>query len=234
MPEPDWKNPEDYAYLDDCDLHGWAWEFLRRNRAYRSACAALEPFDQLWSDSHPRKKSPEQRRELGEQFRAASLPWGMSTPCDPSHTHKNAFPTWLQMAGVGIVRAWQAPEYERSHLWPGYPHTVVLQFDFRHSIDTQIEIATETLQRFRRHIEETYGYKPPERPKSSRFRKRQFVLYARILDALLANTSIRAISLNLFSDKKDERKNAKSVIATAVMMSESGYRDLLMLPPKPK
>ena len=32
---PDWRSPTDYAYLNDLDPAGFAWEFLRRNPDYR-------------------------------------------------------------------------------------------------------------------------------------------------------------------------------------------------------
>ncbi|WP_419910382.1 transcriptional regulator domain-containing protein [Hoeflea sp.] len=37
----DWRNEDDYAYFDDLDASGLAWECLRRNRAYRAAFAAM-------------------------------------------------------------------------------------------------------------------------------------------------------------------------------------------------
>jgi hypothetical protein len=32
---PDWRSPAAYAYLNDLDPAGFAWEFLRRNPDYR-------------------------------------------------------------------------------------------------------------------------------------------------------------------------------------------------------
>ena len=32
----DWKNEEDYAYCNDLDANGWAFEFLRRNPEYQN------------------------------------------------------------------------------------------------------------------------------------------------------------------------------------------------------
>src|SRR3546814_3535675 len=36
-----WQNTEQYEWLQALSAHGLAWEFLRRNRAYRSAAANL-------------------------------------------------------------------------------------------------------------------------------------------------------------------------------------------------
>ena len=38
-PGADWQSPAPYAPLARCDRHGFAWEWLRRARAYRAACA---------------------------------------------------------------------------------------------------------------------------------------------------------------------------------------------------
>ena len=35
QPAPDWRSPAGYAYLNDLDLAGFAWEFLRRNPDYQ-------------------------------------------------------------------------------------------------------------------------------------------------------------------------------------------------------
>lgn len=52
-----WQNTEQYEWLQALSAHGLAWEFLRRNRAYRSAAANLgvtwppdgSPPDETWS-----------------------------------------------------------------------------------------------------------------------------------------------------------------------------------------
>src|SRR3546814_6832893 len=38
-PGADWHSPAPYAPLARCDRHGFAWEWLRRTHAYRTACA---------------------------------------------------------------------------------------------------------------------------------------------------------------------------------------------------
>lgn len=37
--EPDWRRPETYAYTETLTRRGWAWEFLRRNPAFRADLA---------------------------------------------------------------------------------------------------------------------------------------------------------------------------------------------------
>src|SRR3546814_14776710 len=38
-PGADWHSPAPHAPLARCDRHGFAWEWLRRTHAYRTACA---------------------------------------------------------------------------------------------------------------------------------------------------------------------------------------------------
>jgi hypothetical protein len=38
--EPDWCRPGSYAETQAFSRHAWAWEFLRRNPAYRQAWSA--------------------------------------------------------------------------------------------------------------------------------------------------------------------------------------------------
>ena len=45
----DWKNEEDYAYCNDLDANGWAFEFLRRNPGYQKD----------WADFSRRKEALE-------------------------------------------------------------------------------------------------------------------------------------------------------------------------------
>lgn len=45
-PAADWRLAEAYAPLDQCDRHGFAWEWLRRSPGYRSAFEQADnPFD---------------------------------------------------------------------------------------------------------------------------------------------------------------------------------------------
>ncbi len=40
MSQSCWRDEDDYRYLDGADRAGIAWEFLRRNAAYRAAAMA--------------------------------------------------------------------------------------------------------------------------------------------------------------------------------------------------
>lgn len=40
---PDWRRAETYAYTQSLTRVDWAWEFLRRNPAFRCDVAELDP-----------------------------------------------------------------------------------------------------------------------------------------------------------------------------------------------
>lgn len=50
--EPDWRDPICYRPLLALDRPGFAWEFLRRNPAYRAECGRLPP-QVLGATVHP-------------------------------------------------------------------------------------------------------------------------------------------------------------------------------------
>lgn len=41
MTQPNWRDPDDYAFAADLSREQWAWEFLRRNPGYRREWAAF-------------------------------------------------------------------------------------------------------------------------------------------------------------------------------------------------
>jgi hypothetical protein len=46
MPNLDWRSPEAYSKLQNADLAGLAWEYLRRNPEYRKQyCGLANPLD---------------------------------------------------------------------------------------------------------------------------------------------------------------------------------------------
>ena len=46
MPNVDWRSPETYSRVERADMAGLAWEYLRRNPAYRQQFRALvNPLD---------------------------------------------------------------------------------------------------------------------------------------------------------------------------------------------
>ena len=63
-PAPDWRSPSAYAYLDQLDPSGLAWEFLRRNPDYQREYRTVT-------------RNPA-RTELSETIQRR---WGLRFPC---------------------------------------------------------------------------------------------------------------------------------------------------------
>ena len=79
---PDWRSPAAYAYLNDLDLAGFAWEFLRRNpdyrRNFRSVVGKPKPQTQLvqrpvthWGLRFPSRSGPARRHRTADLAAAA-------------------------------------------------------------------------------------------------------------------------------------------------------------------
>lgn len=54
MSNLDWQNDSDYAYTENLGDREWAWEFLRRSKAYRAAWVEYTKIpvdDRTWRDS---------------------------------------------------------------------------------------------------------------------------------------------------------------------------------------
>tara|TARA_B100000315_G_scaffold247817_1_gene277047 strand:- start:722 stop:1528 length:807 start_codon:yes stop_codon:yes gene_type:complete len=69
MTKTDWRKKEDYAYTDDLDKQGWAWEFLRRNPEYRKDYESLQSGEFKEVTYEPKKKS----EETEEQWKARCI-----------------------------------------------------------------------------------------------------------------------------------------------------------------
>jgi len=231
MAELDWRNPDDYSYLEDYDLHEWAWEFLRRNPEYRKAYFALEAVATSAMLQEMQEDSAKREMFWGRHF-AATEPWGLRMAANPRHDFREARVFFTDRAGVGMPKEWKAPDPRPESLWPGYPATVVLRFDLNYSVDVLSEIAAEQLRQCAKHLHERFPDFEPLAPRRSvRPQRGQFLLYVRILDAELAGASDGKITQELFGDKDDPRRSMTKTRETARRMAAKGYRDLLLRPP---
>jgi hypothetical protein len=91
-PAPDWRSPSVYAYLDQLDPSGLAWEFLRRNPDYQR-------------DYRTVTRNPA-RTELSE---ALQRRWGLRFPVDPGLRTDRAPVVWLPGINPSTVLLAPAP-----------------------------------------------------------------------------------------------------------------------------
>jgi transcriptional regulator/type VI secretion system activator RovC-like protein len=228
---PDWRNPDDYAYLEGCNLHEWAWEFLRRNPKFRDAYKALAILESKAAalEEEGWGLSLQEIETWRALQKAAAEPWGLSSPANPELSFREVQPTFKNRAGVEILSFWETNENEN---WPGYPDVVALKFDLNYEVEISLEIAAEHLRRFSRHLHENFRYRPRAPKKTRRLHRSNFLLYVRILDAELAGATDGQITNALFSGNvADPRRSMTKARETARRMAADGYRELLLLPP---
>jgi len=64
-----WRTPSAYLYATQLDLVDWAWEFLRRNPAYRADAARQSPSPDGAEDDEEPDCGPEPSADWGLRFR---------------------------------------------------------------------------------------------------------------------------------------------------------------------
>ncbi len=232
----DWRKAEDYAYTERLRLHDWAWEFLRRNPAYSLA------WDNFWVAFHAKdwakarpgtfilsEESEQKLDAMTAAYDAASRGFGLVNAFDPDLSAVETTNTisWWEAVGVTILEEWNKPVRE-DRPWPGYPRSIGLSFDFTLPLEAQIEQAKETLMRCRETIKEA-GLPWEEYKAKVRVDRSRFGLYLRLLDAERAGASLGEMGRRLFKSHSDQRKSAKNALQRARRMSESGYRELLLM-----
>src|SRR3546814_14155126 len=83
-PGADWHSPAPYAPLARCDRHGFAWEWLRRTHAYRTACA--------------RQLTAAEERRIAAQF-------GLHRLESPNLAWPHARPLWRRAVDPAVLEA---------------------------------------------------------------------------------------------------------------------------------
>jgi hypothetical protein len=223
---PDWRKPEDYAYCEWLNLHGWAWEFLRRSETYRQAwreyCRATR--DAAAGESPDAARSAEL---------AASLPFSLVNPLDPSLSAPflGKKLVWAPdvTTGWGVLEGWECRAPEPGE-WPGFPREIAFCFDLRYPLNTQIEETTRILRSCERELAEKKllaGLR--ENVPKGRARTDKYPLYVRLLDARLAEEIVNRIA-NHFNKSWIDTHRALGV---AKEMAASGYKNLLGKTPAP-
>ena len=91
---PDWKNPNDYARMDDFTPSQWAWEFLRRNPEYVKAWERY--CDAMYEITKDPDLSPVPDELVGAEE------WGIANGYhDPEKDDPEI--RWLPAAGIGFA-----------------------------------------------------------------------------------------------------------------------------------
>jgi hypothetical protein len=202
----DWRRPETYVLTGTTPLSSFAWEFLRRNQAYRKAV------------DHPRRASPV------EWGLASFLPYELA-----SHRLPQADVQWLPLRAFRLIPdSMSIPVLERGH--------IAVIFDLRlglrpEVLDRQLAELRRELQlvkgreSFQNHLSSKGG---------RTFSRTSLLRCLRFADAVATEpeipTSELAVELGI---DPENRKRLNDVYVQARELVEGGYQRLLdmQLPP---
>ena len=205
---PNWKNDESYAFTEQLDRSGWAWEFLRRNpdyRAdslkYRSILSELIDEYGLYNDNgfqwdedprfmvehpprHPQTGKEEWPPECVEAERMRfdvwlAYRWGLQYPADPDKVPEN-IPWQDRFLGLGCPTVFFNKNGIPDRIEKRAAGPLVhLQFDLRVNIDNQLLDAKKKLMRWQ---QEAIDDKRITTSRTANLQYQQWRRYLRILD----------------------------------------------------
>ncbi len=243
-PAPDWRLPSAYAYVDQLDPAGLAWEFLRRNPDYQREYRTVT-------------RNPA-RTELSE---ALQRRWGLRFPVDPGLRADRAPVVWLPGIDPSTVILALAPVLLRNartieaitpaftriaddgEYWliedaPGRLPIVLIGGATAASpiaavipLSVDFSARASAALRFWRLLHEQHSRRPSQQ------RHRRLALTLRALDAHLAGETYRAIARGLFGRERtpagsgwkthDLRDRTIRLVRTGVALMRGGYLRLL-------
>ena len=238
----DWRLEADYAYCQQLDLSGWAWQFLRRNLAYQADYAE---FIKLWQqledaygapphrDFFKWKQDPRAWRPVAEIAACSNeicpgendqvliecwlgAKWGFRKfPIDPAILLPDA-PSWREFPI-------QVEAIESSGFTPS-PDKLALNFDLALPLPAQLEAAKHRLIAASNQRARTGELAPRNLREGAAI----WLAQLRILDALAAGEAVPTIAQAL------DLRAAEQEVEAAFAMRDGGYRRLLMLQPAPR
>ena len=203
---PNWKEPKNYASMNNLNLDQWAWEFLKRNKKY------IEIWERL-----TRGLSEEQKREnpwfllstasISPAICDATM-WGLQygylNP-DPNIEYRNI--PFTPLGGKEAVEI--VPGGFKGAMVLGMPDyntgNVLFEFNFNQPISPQIEVAKKKLLRLQTESKE----KGNKVRRAFKPRRDEWILLIRILDATAAGVKDNEIANILFQDEKSNDPYAK-------------------------
>ncbi len=234
----DWRCDTDYAFCDQLDLAGWAWQFLRRAPEYR---ADYTEFIAIWRQLEASYGAPPQRdffkwRQDPRAWRSEADLAGCGAEICPGENDQVLIECWMG-AKWGFRKfpldpainlpdelAWRefpvdvaVVESDSGLAFP--PEILALRFDLSLPLPAQLEAAKKQLLA-NRLLREKGGHLPP---RNLRTGAPLWRLWLRLLDALESGDtpSQMAATLGLSEPERE--------VAAAIQMRSGGYRRILML-----
>jgi hypothetical protein len=243
---PDWRNPDDYRFCEHLTAPQWAWEFLRRNPAYRQDWAW---FSAVWAEleaeygrpphrdffrwqQDPRAYVPDERCGEGEKGAAgvgcAGVGGRLLIECwmGAKWSFKKFPPDPADDDPVGAGRLeWTAPEpvaepLRSGRVVPERPAWLALGFDLSRPLGPQLEEARRRLAVEQRRLRKAGAL--------DRFsvagNREDWTLCLRVIDAREAGADRRSIEEHL------SVAPLEPVLDEAERLLRVGYRDIATLP----
>ena len=241
----DWQTGADYDRYADLVSGEWAWQFLRRNPAYRTDFAW---FIEAWNTLEARYGKPPQRDFF--HWRQDPLAWrseielkGCGTDVCPGQDDQVLIECWmgakwgfrrfppdpaLDFPLLGDELVWREADMEAlllddapAQLQPD--HRISLVFDPLLPIDSQLASARRVLAA-RRHAMKAQGKLPPV---TNAQRQARWTRQLRLLDGLEAGAEPAVLAAELGLDDPDQ------ALEQAQWMIQYGYRYLPILDSQP-
>ncbi len=242
----DWRLEADYAYCQQLDLSGWAWQFLRRNPAYQ---ADYTEFMTLWQQLEKAYGAPPKRdffkwKQDPRAWRAEAEIAACSSEICPGENDQVLIECWLG-AKWGFRKfpidpaillpdalSWrefpiQVEAIETGRFTPS-PDKLALIFDLALPLPAQLEAAKHRLIAASNRCARS-GELPP---RNLRDGAAIWLTQLRILDALAAGETWALIAQAL--DLSAAEPKVAVITEAAIAMRDGGYRRLLMLQPAPR
>jgi hypothetical protein len=241
----DWRHDADYAFCEQLDLAGWAWQFLRREPEYR---ADFRWFISLWHQLEAEYGAPPQRdffrwKQDPRAWRAEAEITGCGTDLCPGENDQVLIECWMG-AKWGFRKfpidptinlpeelAWREHPVNIEVLTPASisgrpqaPEKLALNFDLSLPLPAQLEAAKHQLITSRQ-LRIQAGVLPPRNVREGASIWR---LWLRLLDALEARETLDSIG-DTFA-----LTNLNSEVTAARAMCGGGYRRILMLEHLPR
>jgi hypothetical protein len=234
----DWQNDADYAFCETLDLAGWAWQFLRREPAYRTDYAwFIDIWRQLEADyGIPPKRDFFKWKQDPRAWRAEAEIAGCGTEVCPGENDQVLIECWMG-AKWGFRKFPPDPALAQPDdlTWrefpievavidtrderPPMPEQLALRFDLSLPLPAQLEAAKRALISARQ-LRAQAGILPP---RGLREGAALWRIWLRLLDALERGASLDNIGEVL------ALSNPADAAAAAIATRGGGYRRILML-----
>ncbi len=237
----DWRLDADYAFCEQLDLAGWAWQFMRRSAAYR---ADYTEFMQIWQQLEAAYGTPPERdffkwKQDPRAWRSEAeiYGYGCGSEICPGENDQVLIECWMGAKwGFRKFPIDPVTDFPDDLAWrdfpidievidpsardlPAQPEFLTLRFNLSLPLPAQLEAAKRQLIAARQACAAA-GSLPPYNTRTGAPRWR---LWLRLLDALESGETLRSTAPLLALDKPEQDA------AAACSMRDGGYRQLLQL-----